>query len=488
MTEISDFATLLLLGAAAFALAVLATKLTERVPVPTPGIFLGAAAVASSIWPELHRRLPVQTVERVAVVALIVILFNGGIDVGWRRFRRSAGPILSIGVLGTFLTAGVVALVAHYVLGFNWTLAGIVGAALSPTDPAVMFSVLGRQEIGGRSGTILEGEAGVNDPAGIALMLGMISFATHPDSSLLVVLREFAIEMAIGTAAGLAGAYLFVRILRGIQLKNETLYPVFALVLAGLLYGVTALAHGSGFLAVFILGLVLGNAQAPYKREIERFHTSLATLAELTVFVALGLTVTASSLSGETWVQGVVLLVGLALLARPLTVAATLGPFRLRKGERAFIAWSGLKGAVPILLAAFALLDHIDGAGHVYGLVFVVVLLSVLGQGTFVPFVAAKCGVPIRERASLPWELSMQLEEQPRAAREFAVRKGSRAESLRISDLPLPPTAWLALVVRDGNATRPAGSLKLAVGDRVMVLADDEERVALTELFTRRAL
>jgi potassium/hydrogen antiporter len=486
MTEISDFATLLLLGAAAFALAVVATKLTERVPIPTPGIFLGATAVASSIWPELHRRLPVQTVERVAVVALVVILFNGGIDVGWRRFRRSAAPILTIGIFGTFLTAAVVALVAHFLLGFSWTLSGIVGAALSPTDPAVMFSVLGRQEIVGRSGTILEGEAGVNDPAGIALMLGMISFAMHPGSSLLVVLREFAIEMAIGGAAGLVGAYLFVRVLRRIQLKNETLYPVFALVLAGLLYGATALAHGSGFLAVFIFGLVLGNAQAPYKREIERFHTSLATLAELTVFVALGLTVTATSLSGKTWVQGVVLLLGLALLARPLTVATMLAPFRLRTGERMFIAWSGLKGAVPILLAAFALLDHIDGAAHVYGLVFVVVLLSVLGQGTFVPLVAAKCNVPIRERAALPWELSMQLEEQPQAAHEFVVRAGSRADGVRISDLPLGTTAWLAVVVRNGNATRPAGSLKLAGDDRVMVLADNGDRDALRDLFTRR--
>jgi potassium/hydrogen antiporter len=486
MTEISDFATLLLIATAAFGLAVFSTKLTERVPIPTPGIFLGAAAIASSLWPSVHRHLPVQTVERIAVVALIVILFNGGIDVGWRRFRRSAAPILSIGIFGTFLTAGVVAVIAHYLLSLNWTLAGIVGAALSPTDPAVMFSVLGRREIRGHSGTILEGEAGVNDPAGIALMLGMITFATHAHSSLFVVLREFAIEMAIGTAAGAAGAYIFIRVLRGIQLKNETLYPVLALVMAGLLYGATALAHGSGFLAVFIAGLVLGDTQAPYKREIERFHTSLATLAELTVFVALGLTVTASSLNSNTWLQGIVLLLALALIARPLAVAASLFPFKLRKGERVFIAWSGLKGAVPILLAAFALLDHIDGAHHIYGLVFVVVLLSVVGQGTLVPLVAAKCNVPIRERATLPWELSMQLEEQPQDAHEFIVGHNSRAEKTEIRNLPIAPTTWVALVVRDGNAIRPAGSLRLAADDRVMILTDDNDRNALAELFIPR--
>jgi cell volume regulation protein A len=485
MTEISDFATVLVLATAAFALAVFSTKLTERVPVPTPAIFLGAAAIASWIWPDLADHLPIRAVERVAVVALIVILFNGGMDVGWRRFRLSASPILVLGIFGTFVTAGVLAVVAHYALDLSWTLAGIVGAALSPTDPAVMFSVLGRQVIGGRSGTILEGEAGVNDPAGIALMLGMIEFATHADSSLLVVLREFAIEMAVGTATGLVGAYVLVRILRRIRLDNEALYPVLALVLAGLLYGATALLHGSGFLAVFIAGLVLGEARAPYKREIEHFHSSLASLAELTVFVALGLTVSLATLGGRTWIDGLILFLAAALLARPLAVAAFLAPFRLRRGERLFIAWSGLKGAVPILLAAFALIDHVDGAGRVYGLVFVVVLLSVVGQGTLVPLVASSLHVPIRREPSLPWELSMRMEEE-HPNHEFVVQPGSRAESSLIRDLPLGPRAWLTLVVRDGSAIRPAGSLRLEEGDRVQVLVGPDDLDALTALFAHR--
>ena len=487
MTEISDFATLLLLATGAFALAVLSTKLSERVPVPTPAIFLGAAAIASLIWPSLYRHLPVQAVERVAVVALIVILFNGGMDVGWRRFRVSAFPILSLGIFGTFATAGVVALVAHYVLGLGWTFAGIVGAALSPTDPAVMFSVLGRQEIGGHSGTILEGEAGVNDPAGIALMLGMIEFATHENSSLLVVLREFAVEMAVGTATGVAGAYLLVWLLRRIALENEALYPVLALVLAVLLYGVTALLHGSGFLAVFIAGILLGDVRAPYKREIERFHNSLASLAELTVFVALGLTVTVATLNGRTWVEGLVLFLAVAVVARPLAVAAFLAPFELRNGERVFIAWCGLKGAVPILLAAFALIDHVKNAGHVYGIVFIVVLLSVVGQGTLVPQVAAILKVPVRRQPVLPWELSMRLEEQPHPAREFVVRRGSRAEGSLIRNLPLGPRAWVTLVVRAGIPVRPGGSLTLEADDRVQVLSGSDDLEVLATLFSNKA-
>jgi potassium/hydrogen antiporter len=486
MTEIADFATVILIATAGFALAVLSNKLTERVPVPTPALFLAAAAIASDIWPSLYQRVPVHTVERVAVVALIVILFNGGMDVGWRRFRVSARPILTLGIFGTFATAGVVALVAHYLLGFDWTLAGIVGAALSPTDPAVMFSVLGKHEIGGRSGTILEGEAGVNDPAGIALMLGMIEFATHANASLLVVLREFGIEMAVGAATGVIGAFLMLWLLRKINLANDGLYPVLILMLAGLLYGATALAHGSGFLAVFIAGLVLGDARAPYKAEIERFHTSLAGLAELTVFVALGLTVTLSSLGGRIWLEGVVLLLALALLARPLAVAAFLAPFRLRPGERVFIAWSGLKGAVPILLAAFAVLEHVEGASHVYGLVFVVVLLSVVTQGTLVPLVAATLKVPIRQRTSLPWELSMRLEEEPQPTHEFVVQPGSHADKSLVRDLPLGATAWLALVLREGSAIRPGGSLRLEANDRVLLLGDPGDLHTFAQLFVDR--
>lgn len=393
MSEIADFGAVLLLIAGASALAVLSTRVTERIPIPAPAIFLLAAALASDLWPRLYESVPILTVERIAVVALIVILFNGGIDIGLRRFRAAAGPILSLGIIGTFATAGAIALFAHYALGFTWTLAGIAGAALAPTDPAVMFSVLGRREIGGRSGTTLEGEAGVNDPAGVALMIGMIELATHTDQTLFIVAREFAVEMAVGAATGLAGALVMVPLLRRIRLGSESLHPIFALALAGALYGATALAGGSGFLAVFTAGLFVGDADMLYKGEIERFHGSLAALAELVVFVSLGLTVSIGSLSGRVWAEGIAVALLLAVIARPLVVLVTLAPARFSRAERGFIAWSGLKGAVPILLAAFAVLGNVPGADRIYGMVFVVVLLSVLGQGTLVPVVGRALGI-----------------------------------------------------------------------------------------------
>jgi cell volume regulation protein A len=396
--ELTDFGLVVLVVSGTFLAALGAHKLTERVPVPAPALFLLAAAVASEIWPGLSG-LSTTDVERIAVVALIFILFDGGMQVGWPRFRKAALPITLLGVLGTFGTAAVMAVFAHTLFGFSWTTAGILGAAVAPTDPAVMFSVLGKREIGGRTGTILEGESGANDPVGIALMIGMLDFATSDNGTFWTVVKEFAIEMSVGLAIGIAGALLLIPVMRRVSLPSEALYPLRTLAAAGLVYGVAAVAHGSGFLAVFVAGLLVGSAAMPHKVQIERFHTSLASLAEIVVFVALGLTVDLGSLDGRlVWVDGLLLAALLAFVARPVIAGPLLLPVRLRAGERLFVMWGGLKGAVPILLAAFAVIAQVGEADRIYGLVFVVVLFSVIVQGTSLPFAAQRLGIPMRLR------------------------------------------------------------------------------------------
>jgi cell volume regulation protein A len=472
MPEITDYATLILLVAGGFALAALSTRITERVPVPAPAIFLLAAAVASDLWPQLYDDVDTRTVERIAVGALIVILFNGGLEIGWRRVRGALAPILSVGLLGTFATAGLVALFCHVALGMGWTVAGLVGAALAPTDPAVTFAVLGRREVRGRSGTILEGEAGFNDPAGIALMLGMIELATHDDATAWVIGREFLVEMVVGAAFGLVGARVLAPAIRTMRLPSEGLYPVLALVAAAVLYAITTLAHGSGFLAVFLLGLQLADQRLPFKGEIVRFQASLATLAELVVFVALGLTIHLDQLSARDWLEGVAIAAVLGLVVRPVVVAATLSRADLSRNEKAFIAWSGLKGAVPVLLAAFGLLGHVDDGQRIYGIVFIVVLVSVVGQGTFVPLVADRLRIPMRLRERLPWELTVRVGEEPSHVAEHLVEPGSAWDGTTIDDLPLADDAWITLVVRDGAAIKPDGHLRLRAGDRVLLLGE----------------
>ena len=391
MAELSEFGAIVLVVSCGVLLALIASKLSERFPVPAPALFLVAALAIPYTLTEIR------TVERIGVVALIIILFDGGMSIGWRRFRRAVVPIAALGIVGTFTTAVVVAGCAHYLLDFSWTTSGILGAALAPTDPAVMFSILGNKEIGGRTGTILEGEAGVNDPVGIALLIGMLEFATTDGGSAWTVVREFMQEMAIGLVVGLAGTYLLVLFMRRVHLPNEGHYPLRTLAAAGAIYGLAAFADGSGFLAVFIAGLALGTIDVPYKRDIQRFHTALASLAEIVVFVALGLTVNVEQLFEEgIWLDALVLAVALAFVARPLGLAPLLAPMRLRLGEKLFIAWGGLKGAVPILLATFVILADVSEARRLYEIVFVVVAFSVVVQGSTVPYVAARLGVRMR--------------------------------------------------------------------------------------------
>ena len=391
MAELGDFGLIVLVVATGVMLALVAAKLTERFPVPAPALFLLIALAIPVAIPHIR------TVERIGVVALIVILFDGGMHIGWRRFRRAIVPIGILGIVGTLTTAVLVTVSAHFLLDFSWTLSGIVGAALSPTDPAVMFSILGDKEIRGRSGTILEGEAGVNDPVGIALMIGMLEYATSDHGSAFSVVREFALEMTIGLAVGLVGAALLVLFMRKVRLPSEGLYPLRTLAAAGIIYGLASVAHGSGFLAVFIAGLALSELDLPYKRQIQRFHTALASLGEIVVFVVLGLTVNVSQLFDDrVWLDGLLLAIALAFVARPVGLAPLLAPMKLRRGEKVFIAWGGLKGAVPILLAAFAILAGVDDARRIYEIVFVVVLFSVVVQGATVPFAASRLGVPMR--------------------------------------------------------------------------------------------
>jgi cell volume regulation protein A len=476
VSEIGDYGTIVLAVSATLFLALLGMRLADRFSVPYAALFLLAAALISEVWTELQTVLSVKEVERIAVIALVLILFDGGLHIGLGRFRRSAGPILALGVLGTFATAGLVAVAAHTLLGFSWIDSGLVGAAIAPTDPAVTFSVFGSREIRGRAGTILEGEAGMNDPVGIALMIGMIELAKEPNGSFGIVISEFLVELTLGLVVGVAGALLLLPLARRVELTGRALYPIRVLAGAGIIYGLAAIVGGSGFLAVFVAGIVLGDAAMPQKGEIESFHASLAGLAEIAAFVALGLTVSVGHLGTlGVWEDGIVLALALAFVARPLAVLPLLLPVRLRRGERIFIAWGGLKGAVPILLGALAVLAGLDGADDLYGIVFIVVLFSVIVQGTSVPHVARRLHVPFRR---VYHDLAEVL--------EFVVGDDAYATGRRLGELPLSERAWVGVLIRDGHPHRIDDHVVLEAGDRVHVYSQPEDAPALRRIFEGR--
>jgi cell volume regulation protein A len=473
---------LLLAGLTGMA-AVMSNRLSERLNVPAPAFFLVCAAIASDLWARLGGT-PASAVEDVVTVALVIVLFDGGMQIGLDNFITEIGATLWLGVVGTVVTAGAMAVLAHEIAGFGWRLALLLGTAVAPTDPAVVFSVLGRREIGGRAGVLLQGESGANDPVGIALMLALLGATGTAGSITLHVLVTFAVEMLVGGAIGYFGARLLLIVMRRFPLPSEGLYSprVLAWVLA--IYGVTAVLHGSGFLAVFVAGIVIGDEPAPYKREIQRFHGSLASLAEIVAFIMLGLTIQLRDVAkGSAWSDGLLLAVLLVLFVRPVLVGLVTWRIRLGRRERLFLLWTGLKGAVPILLGMFMVSSGIAGGQRAYDVIFVIVAFSVVVQGGLVPFMVNRLRIPVRIVEPEPWSLGVRFSSEPEGLHNFRVAPGSPAAGTTIGQLAKGRVAWVSAIVRGGHLVTATADTLLQPDDEVAVLAEPNTAAELTDLF-----
>ena len=486
MNDTNGYAVIVLFASAVGLVAVLANRLTERVKIPAPLLVLAGGALAANALPGLQPP-PERVVERIITVALVVVLFDGGMHIGRARFRAAAMPVASLGVLGTFLTAAGGAVLLHMAFGLGWFLAVLVATAVAPTDPAVVFSVLGRREITGRSGTILEGESGANDPVGIALMSSLLAAGALTAGGFATVGSTFVLQMVVGAVVGVVGGRALVAFVRRVPLPSEGLYPLRTLAVSLMLYGIATLAHGSGFLAVFVAGILLGDEHAPYKLEVARFHAALAGLAEIVVFAVLGLTVDLHVLiRPDVWIPGLVLGVVSMLLVRPLAVALCLLPVALQHRERAFIAFAGLKGAVPILLGEMLRAAHVPQAERLYGVVVVVVAFSVLVQGSAVPLAARVLHLPMRATDPEPWAIGVRLRDEPDGVHRLTVAAGSCADGLTIDDLgERAGDIWVSMVVRASGLVGVRADTRLQAGDLVVVLADPDLGAALDGLFDR---
>jgi cell volume regulation protein A len=484
MSDTHAYAELLLLIGVVGIVAVLSNRITERLLIPAPALLLIGAAVAVKVLPDLHRPSE-HTVDRLVTVALIAILFDGGMHIGWPKFRRAIRPIAITGVAGTFLTAAGAAVIAHWLLGLDWYAALLVATAIAPTDPAVVFSVLGKRELAGRSGTILEGESGANDPVGIALMASLLSAGGLSGHAVGHIAGDFLLQLGLGALFGLVGGRLLLAFIRRVPLPSAGLHSVRTLACALVLFGITALAHGSGFLAVFIAGIALGEAPAPYKREIEHVHSAAASLGEIVAFVVLGLTVNLDVLAHpDVWLAGLVLAVLVTVVVRPVLVGLCLVRSGLERNERAFVLLSGLKGAVPILLGSYLLSARLPDTERLYGIVVIVVVFSVLVQGTGLPAIAAKLQLPMRVIQPEPWALGVRLADEPEGVHRLIVQAGSAVDGRTIAELTrLPTDAWISFVIRAGALVPVSADTVLQEGDQALILAAPEQSGALKALF-----
>jgi cell volume regulation protein A len=368
-------------------LALAASNVARRYGLPAPALFLGLGIAMNAASPDVRNVVDIDWVVRIGALALVLILFEGGFSCGVERMRRSIGPIVGLGLLGTFATTAALALACHHIIGLGWELSVLVGVALAPTDPAAVFSILGNRDVRGRSSAIIEGESGFNDPVSISLMAGAITYVAGTAAGTDIA-SEFVLSMLVGAAAGIVLGVACGWTLARLQFPHEIVAPFAVILTAFAIYSVTGLLHGSGFLAVLLAGVVMGD-HLRMRAGTESLVGLGAALAEIAMFMLLGLTVDLGALGAELW-TGIAAFAVLTFVIRPVVVALVLAPTSLQRNERVFIAWGGLRGAVPVLLAALAVSAGADGAASTYAIVFVAVAASIVVQGSTIPWMTRR--------------------------------------------------------------------------------------------------
>jgi cell volume regulation protein A len=384
----------LLVSSLLLLLSILAWKVSNRLGIPALLLFLGIGMLAGSDGPGGIYFDNASVAQAVGVVALAFILFAGGLDTEWKLVRPALGGALALSTVGVLLTAAVVAVFALLLLHVSFLEGLLLGGIISATDAAAVFSVLGARKLNlsGKLTPLLELESGSNDPMAVFLTIGLTNLLATPHESVFALLLLFIQQMGIGAIFGLLLGWGAIHLIGRLKLEEAALYPVLTIALVLLAYGLTATLGGSGFLAVYLVGILLGNSAVQRVNRLTGFHDSLAWLMQIAMFLILGLLVFPSRLPA-VFVSGL-LITGVAIfIARPLSVLITLLPVKMSLREKLFVGWVGLRGAVPIVLATFPLLAGLSKASFLFDLVFFVVLASVLLQGTTVPFVARWLGV-----------------------------------------------------------------------------------------------
>jgi cell volume regulation protein A len=464
----------LLVGSGVLLLAILAVRLSVGVGLPSLLIYLlmGVAMGSSGLGLDFDNA---RVAHALGFAALILILAEGGLTTPWQEIRPVMRLGVSLATIGVAVSVLVMTLFSHYVLGLSWQLSVLLGAITSPTDAAAVFSVLRRVPLPRRLTGALEAESGLNDAPTVVLVTLVTSGGAH---SVLGFAVEIVWELGIGVLGGLAVGYGGAWLMRRSALPSSGLYPLAVLSFAVLAYAGTAALHGSGFAAVYVAALILGNADLPHRAATRSFSEGVAWLAQIGLFVMLGLLVTPTEIDLATVGKAIVAGLGLTFLARPVSVAvaAIVQPMQLR--ELAFISWAGLRGAVPIVLATIPLAAHLDGAKQLFNIVFVIVVIYTLLTGPTLPLVAKVLKVA---RRSEPRDLEVEAAPLERVAADLlqvTISPKSLMHGVEIGELRLPPGASVALIVRDGKTLVPERRTVLRRGDDVLVVTPRKDRVA----------
>jgi cell volume regulation protein A len=476
---VSNLDLSLLVGTLVLLVAVAAARLSVRSGLPSLLLYLGIGVAIGESGFGIDFR-SAELTQVLGYCALVLILAEGGLTTSWEGIRESIAPAAVLSTLGVLVSVGVVGVAAHQVLRVPWTTALLVGAVLSSTDAAAVFSVLRRVPLPRRLTGLLEAESGFNDAPVVILVLALAAQASPGGSDqgawwqlLLIAVAELAGGAAIGLLIGYAGGHL----MRRIAFSSSGLFSVGVMSLTVLAYAAGAMAHASGFLAAYLSALLLGNMRLPHRAAVRGFAQALGWLAQIGLFVLLGLLASPSQLP-EQIPKAIGIGLVLLLVARPLSILVSLTPFRVPWRDQAFLSWAGLRGGVPVVLATLPLTAGTPHMEWLFDLVFVLVAIFTLVQAPTLPWVARKLGVTDSDRA-----LDLEVESTPLDALgaevlEMTVGDTSRLNGVEIMELRLPIGANVTLVVRNGEGFVPASRTVLRHGDQLLIVATAKTRQA----------
>lgn len=453
-----------------------AVRISSRSGLPSLLLYLG---IGMAIGQDGIFNVKFDNVEMTQVIgyaALVVILAEGGLGTKWKEIKPVLPMAVVLSTAGVAVSVGITAAGAHYLVGLEWRQALIIGAVVSSTDAAAVFSVLRKVPLPSRITGVLEAESGFNDAPVVILV---IAFSTAgPVDHWYVLVGKIALELAIGASIGLAVGWLGSWGLRRVALPASGLYPIAVMAIAIMAYAGGAIAHGSGFLAVYLASMLLGNAKLPHWPATRGFAEGLGWIAQIGMFVLLGLLVSPHELGSDFWPAVIVGLV-LTMVARPVSVLLSLAPFRVTWQEQTLMSWAGLRGAVPVILATIPMVSGIDGSSRVFNIVFVLVVVYTLVQGPTLPWLARKLNLGDNSEAASDLGIeSAPLERLRGHLLSVAIPEKSRMHGVEVGELRLPKGAAVTLVVRDGTSFVPLPSTVLRRGDELLVVATDPVRDA----------
>lgn len=478
----------ILLLAILLLLGVVTTKFSSRFGVPALVLFIGIGMLLGSDGLNFIYFDDPHVSQLVGVIALIIILFEGGLQTKWTSVKPVLSTSLSLATFGVFLTTAVVAVSVKLLLDVNWLEAFLFGSIVGSTDAAAVFSVLAGKNVKEKLSSTLEAESGSNDPMAVFLTITFIELLTKDSTSITGLVLSFFWQMGMGAVFGYFFGKLAVYAINHIRLESSGLYPVFALSFAILTYGITMLAGASGLLAVYVAAVFMGNSHLTYRNSIVRFNEGFAWMMQILMFAILGLLVFPSELFHiDIMLKGLMISFVLIVIARPIGVFLSMPTSAFSINEKLFISWSGLRGAVPIVLATFPLIEGVENSQLLFNLVFFVVLTSALIQGSTIPWVAQKLKLTEKEKPTSPHVLELvSIGKANAEIVEFFVPEHAKIIGQTLEEISLPKESTVSAMIRGDELITPTGRTEIHAHDILYIMAHKTKLKSVTDYLSKQ--